>query len=361
MNRALQNEDEETGQSVGAEKGPGHAVSSTPRLMLAVVATQEGGLQIEKTPTPTPQTGEVLVRVMASAVNPLDTKILAGKAEHARQPLPAILGIDMAGVVVAVGQGVTKFVKGDEIFGMAGGVGGRPGSLAEYMAADARLLARKPANLTMREAAALPLAFITAWEGLVDRAGIRGGQRVLIQGGAGSVGQMALQIATARDTEVYATGSAAGRTAIEELGAHYIDRKEPAAEVVARITGGEGFDVVFDTAGGASLDAAFVMVRRFGHVVSALGWGTHLLAPLSFRAATYSGIFTLLPLLTGEGRDHHGAILEYAAQLAEAGRLRPTLDARRYTLANVENAYSVIETGAARGKLVVDLGEDAGS
>ena len=337
------------------------AVTGSPPFMRAAVATPEGALQIEQAPTPQPQRGEVLVRVMASAVNPLDTKILAGRADHARQSLPAILGLDMAGVVVAVGEGVTRFVGAEEVFGMAGGVGGRPGSLAEYMAADARLLALKPANLTMRETAALPLAFITAWEGLVDRAAIRGGQRVLIQGGAGSVGQMALQIAKARDTEVYATGSADGRTAIERLGAHYIDRDEPTAEVVARITGGEGFDVVFDTAGGASLDAAFVMVRRFGHVVSALGWGTHLLAPLSFRAATYSGIFTLLPLLTGEGRDHHGAILEYATQLAEAGRLRPTLDDRRYTLANVEDAYSVIETGAARGKLVVDLGEDAGS
>ena len=95
------------------------------------------------------------------------------------------------------------------------------------------------------------------------------------------------------------------------------------------------FDLVYDTAGGASLDASFAAVRRFGHVVSCLGWGTHTLGPLSFRAATYSGVFTLLPLLTGEGRKHHGDILAEATRLAEAGQLVPTLDPRRFTLATV--------------------------
>ena len=93
---------------------------------------------------------------------------------------------------------------------------------------------------------------------------------------------------------------------IEHLGARFIDRSEPVAAFVARLTGGHGFDCVYDTVGGSVLDDAFVAVKRFGHVVSALGWGTHALAPLSFRAGTYSGVFTLLPLLSGEGRSHHG-------------------------------------------------------
>jgi NADPH:quinone reductase-like Zn-dependent oxidoreductase len=122
-------------------------------------------------------------------INPLDTKIHAGVAAHARHPLPAILGIDLTGVVTEVGPGVTGFRSGDEVYGMAGGVGGHQGSLAEYMAADAALLARKPANLSMRAAAAVLLVFITAWEGLVDRAAIRSGDRVLVQGGAGGIGQ----------------------------------------------------------------------------------------------------------------------------------------------------------------------------
>ena len=327
-----------------------------PHLMQALLAEAKGEpLRLVEVSTPHPGPGEVLLRVVASAVNPLDTKIRAGAADHARQALPAILGIDVAGVIVALGDAVTTFQEGDAVFGMAGGIGGLPGSLAEFMVADARLLARKPANLILREAAALPLVFITAWEGLVDRAALRAGQHVLVQGGAGGVGQMALQIARARGAIISATGSGSARGAIEALGAQYVDRTEAPADVVTRLTGGRGFDVVFDTAGGTSLDASFAMVRRFGHVVSALGWGTHALGPLSFRAASYSGIFTLLPLLTGDGREHHGAILAEAATLAEAGAVVPALAPRRFSLASTNDAYDAIEAGTARGKLVVDV------
>jgi NADPH:quinone reductase len=333
-----------------------------PHLMRALVAEAKAEpLRLVQVSTPRPGAGDVLVRVVASGVNPLDTKILAGVADHARHALPAILGIDMSGVVVATGEDVSRFREGDAVYGMAGGVGGYPGSLAEYMVADASLLARKPANLTMREAAALPLVFITAWEGLVDRAAVRAGQHVLVQGGAGGVGQMVLQIAKARGATTSAVGSPQARTAILRLGAQFVDRATPVEEIVASLTGGQGFDIVFDTVGGASLDAAFAMVRRSGHVVSALGWGAHKLAPLSFRAATYSGIFTLLPLLTGVGRAHHGEILAEAARLAEAGVLVPALDPRPFTLGTVAEAYRAIETGTARGKLVVDVEEEVGS
>ena len=125
---------------------------------------------------------------------------------------------------------------------------------------------------------------------------------------------------------------------------------------VTRLAEGRGFDLVYDTEGGGpALDAAFASVRRFGHVVSCLGWGTHALAPLSFRAATYSGVFTLLPLLTGEGRAHHGAILAEATRLAEAGQLLPSLDTRRFTLATTCDAYRAIKSGAGRGKMVVEI------
>src|ERR1700742_1063162 len=129
---------------------------------------------------PTINAGQVLIRIKASGVNPLDTKIRAGQAEHARVELPAILGTDLAGVVEAVGPGVTAFKPGDEVYGMAGGIGGLQGTLATFIAADADLLAIKPANLSMREAAALPLIFITAWEGLVDRAQVQAGQKILV-------------------------------------------------------------------------------------------------------------------------------------------------------------------------------------
>jgi NADPH:quinone reductase len=297
-----------------------------------------------------------LVRIKASAVNPLDLKIQQGEAPHARQPLPAVLGIDLAGVVESAGPGVTQFRRGDEVYGMTGGVGGLQGSLAEYAAVDADLLARKPANIGMREAAALPLIFITAWEGLVDRANIRPGQKVLVQGGGGGVGHIAIQIARAFGAEVFATGSAKDEVYIGQLGATFIDYNGMSvADYVARHTSGRGFDLIYDTVGGAVLDASFNAVARFGHVVSALGWGTHALAPLSFRAASYSGVFTLLPMLTGEGRAHHGEILREATKLCEAGKIVPKLDPRRFTLDTIDQAYDAIRDRNAAGKIVIDL------
>ena len=329
-------------------------------MMAAIARSSSESIQVCSIARPIAQPGQVLVRIQASGVNPLDIKIYAQAAAHARQPLPAILGLDLAGVVEAVGPGVERFRRSDEVYGMTGGVGGQPGTLAQFAAVDADLLALKPRNLSMRESAALPLVFITAWEGLVDRAAVRAGQTVLIHGGAGGIGQIAVQLANSVGATVFATGSARQRDQIEGLHATFIDyTSERVSDYTARLTGGAGFDVIFDTVGGATLDASFEAVRRFGHVVSALGWGTHALAPLSFRAATYSGIFTLLPLLTHEGRAHHGEILEAAARLVEAGKILPHLDPRRFTLESVGEAYAALTSRTARGKLVIDVGDAA--
>ncbi len=301
-------------------------------------------------------TNEVRVRVAASGVNPLDTKIRAGKAAHARQPLPAVLGLDMAGTVEEVGSGVTAFRPGDEVYGMVGGVGGLQGTLAEWVCADADLLADKPKNLSMREAAALPLSTITALGGLVDRAQVHAGQQVLIHAGAGGVGHIAVQIARAFGAEVFATVSPEKKKIVEGFGATAIDyRTETVEQYVATHTGGRGFDIVYDTVGGATLDASFAAVKRYaGHALSCLGWGAHSLAPLSFRGATYSGVFTLLPLITGEGRAHHGEILAQAAALAEAGKLRPLLNEQRFSTGEIGDAHASVEAGAL-GKVVVEL------
>lgn len=325
------------------------------RMLAAVLETHDAPLRLSMISTPETGQREVLVRIRASGINPLDTKIHAGTAVHARHPLPAIPGIDLAGVVEQTGRDVSRFKPGDEVYGMTGGVGGVPGSLAEFASVDADLLALKPANLSMREAAALPLIVITAWEGLIDRAALKAGQKVLIHGGAGGVGHVAIQIARAFGAEVFATGSASQRGTIEGFGAVFIDRGTAVETYVSEHTGGRGFDIVYDTVGGKVLDGSFEAVRRFGHVVSALGWGTHALAPLSFRAASYSGVFTLLPLLSGEGRAHHGEIMTEATRLVEAGKLVPLLDLRHFTLESVGDAYALIRDRAAKGKLVVDL------
>lgn len=326
-------------------------------MQALVLEAYDAPMSLTQMARPQAGPGQVLVRIKASGVNPLDIKIAAGKAPHAQTVLPAVLGMDLAGVVAAVGANVTGFQAGDEVYGMTGGIGGVQGSLAEYAAVDADLLAIKPHNISMREAAALPLIFITAWEGLVDRARIGAGKTVLVHGGAGGVGHIAVQIANAFGAKVYATGGASQKTVIHGLGASAIDyRGETVEQYVAQHTDGEGFDVIYDTVGGATLDASFAAARKYhGHVVSCLGWGTHALAPLSFRAATYSGVFTLLPLLSGKGRARHGAILREASKLIEAGKVKVILDHARYTLQTIGDAHQAIGAGTAKGKLVVEI------
>jgi NADPH:quinone reductase-like Zn-dependent oxidoreductase len=328
--------------------------------MQALVLTRFAApMSIEHLPVPQPGPGQVLVRIAASGVNPLDAKIAAGTAPHARPSLPAILGIDVAGTVAAVGDGVTTFHVGATVYGMAGGIGGIQGSLAEYGVFDSALLAPVPQELSMREAAALPLVFITAWEGLVDRAHVQAGDTVLVHGGAGGVGHMAVQLAVALGAKVSATGSAASRATIEALGARFIDyRTSTVDDYVAEHTGGAGFDIVYDTVGGTTLDASFKAARMYGgHVVSCLGWGTFALSPLTARAATYSGVFTLLPLLSGEHHARHGAILREANKLIETGKLQVRLDPRRFSLRTAHEAHVAQMDGSARGKLVVDVAD----
>ena len=324
-----------------------------------VVEHPEAPFRQRDIPRPTPSAGQVLVRIHASGVNPLDIKIRAGKAPHAQQPLPAVLGMDMAGIVEELGPGVTSLHPGDEVYGMVGGVGGLRGTLADYVVASADLLALKPKSLSMREAAALPLITITAWEGIVDRAKVHAGQQVLIHAGAGGVGHIALQLAIAFGAEVFATVSPAKQHLVEQFGATPIDYQSLSTEqYVERHTAGQGFDIIYDTVGGPTIDASFLAVKRYtGHVVSCLGWSTHSLAPLSFRGATYSGVFTLLPLLTGQSQAHHGEILREAAALADAGKLKPLLNSQQFSISSSEEiaaAHALVSSGAL-GKVVVNV------
>ncbi|MFD1605438.1 zinc-dependent alcohol dehydrogenase family protein [Flavobacterium artemisiae] len=306
---------------------------------------------------PSIEKGEVLVKIKASGINPLDLKIKEGQAAHAQVSLPAIPGIDLAGIVEAVGEGVANFKIGDEVYGMTGGVGGVQGSLAEYAAVDADLLALKPKNLSFKEAAALPLIFITAWEGLIDRANVNAGHNVLIQGGAGGVGHIASQIAIAKGANVFAAVSPAHIELIKKYGATPIDYTiSTPDDYILEHTNGEGFDIIYDTVGGAALDNSFKAAKQYkGHVISILGWGNHSLAPLSFRGATYSGVFTLYPLISGKNRKEHGQILKEATQLVEAGKVIPIVDAKNYTFETIEEAYNAITNGTAKGKVVITI------
>lgn len=331
-------------------------MTHTTEMQALVVDTVDAPFRLTAIAKPVAGAGQVLVRIRAVGLNPLDAKVRAGQAAHAQQPLPAIIGMDLAGTVEAVGPLAGEWQVGDDVYALGAGIGGAQGALAEYAVVDARLLARKPASLSMREAAVLPLVLITAWEGLVDRAHVGPGQKVLIQGGAGGVGHVAVQLALAYGADVYATGSAKHRATIEGLGATFIDYQQHTVEdYMAQYTEGEGFDIVYDTVGGATLDASFRAAKTYhGHVVSCLGWGQHSLAPLSFRGATYSGVFTLLPLLTGKGREHHGQILAEAARLIDAGKLKPIMDPHQFDLLAADAAYDLLASGA-QGRLAIEI------
>jgi NADPH:quinone reductase-like Zn-dependent oxidoreductase len=256
-------------------------------MMRAALAETPGApfrLALIRLPRPGPN--EVRVRISASGINPLDTKIHMGEAPHARHPLPAILGLDLAGTVDAIGEGVDRFKTGDEVYGMTGGVLG---------------------------------------------------------------------------AKVFATGSLRDRELIERLGSTFIDRDEPTRDYVARLASGDGFDRVYDTVGGAALDASFQAVRRFGHIVSCLGWSSHALAPLSFKGASYSGVFTLMPLLSGVGRRHHGDILAAATGFVETGKLAPILDPARFSLATLDEAYRRLTAKENHGKIVVETVKMSGA
>src|SRR5262249_16925572 len=164
-------------------------MTTTATMQAAVLERHEAPFRLTSVPRPVPGPGQVLVRIAASAVNPLAIHIRA----PAGHPLPAILGVDLAGTIEATGEAVTRSRRGDQVYGMTGGVGGQQGSLAEFAAVDADLLALKPANVTMREAAALPLMFITAWEGLVARARLQAGPAGLGAGGSRGVWHLTTQ------------------------------------------------------------------------------------------------------------------------------------------------------------------------
>jgi len=198
--------------------------------------------QIDK---PVVKPGHVLVKISATSINTVDTMIRQMGADLPISPeLPAVLGMDFAGTIEEVGEGVSEYAAGDEVYGCAGGLADLPGTLAEYLVADANLIAHKPKKLTMREAAALPLVGITAYEGLV-RAGIARGQKVLVHGGSGGVGHVALQLARHFGAQVYSTGGGDKQLElIKALGATAINYKtETVADYVAEYTDGAGFDV----------------------------------------------------------------------------------------------------------------------
>lgn len=305
-------------------------------------------------PTPQAAPGQLLVKVAASGINPLDYKLRRGDIPGFTHEFPAILHGDFAGHVSAVGPGVLGFAVGDEVYGCAGGVRGRQGALADYMLVEAALVAHKPRNLSMAEAAVLPLVLITAWEGLIDKGALQPGDRVLVHGGTGGVGHVAAQLAKWQGAQVFTTVGSAQKAALSrEYGAddaiNY--REEDLAQYVERCTGGVGFDLVVDTVGGATFEQSLLATRVGGSVITVLAMGKLDMTVAWARKQTVHCVNMTWPMATGNGMEHHGFILREAAKLAEAGQLRPLLDPRHFSFGEIAAAHAYAESGQALGKV----------
>jgi NADPH2:quinone reductase len=306
---------------------------------------------------PTIVAGHVVVRIAATSVNTVDTKIRAAGNDSPLAPqLPALLGMDFAGTVTEVGEGVTNFAIGDEVYGCAGGLAHLPGALAEFMLVDARLIALKPTSISMREAAALPLVAITAYEGLV-RAGASAGQKVLVHGGTGGVGHVAVQLAKHFGASVYSTVSNdKAADIVSGFGAVPVNYKtETVADYVGAHTGGAGFDVVYDTVGGENMIPSFEAAALNGQIATTVSMLELDLSIAHMKGLSLHVVFMLIPMLHDFNRQAHGDILREIAAIVDAGALKPLLDEVVFNLEQVGDAYARLSSGQAVGKVVIDV------
>ena len=296
-------------------------------------------------PKPVPHTGQVLVRVHATSINPLDYQVRRGDYADL-VPLPAITGHDVSGVVEAIGPGVTNFAPGDEVWYTPQIFDG-PGSYAEYHVAAENIVAKKPLSLSHLEAASLSLVGGTAWEALTVRAALRVGESILIHGGAGGVGHVAIQLAKAIGAKVFTTVREANAEFVKRMGADVIIdyEKEDYVDAIMRETAGRGVDVVFDTLGGNTLSRSPDALAQMGRVVSIVdisqpqnlvqAWG---------KNASYHFVFT---------RQNRGKLDELSSLVVQ-GQLRPHVGAV-YALADIGLAHARLESrnNGVQGKIAI--------
>ena len=332
--------------------------------MNAMLMTAPGGVEVLQLATvPTPELrmpNQLLVRVHAAGVNPLDTKI---RNQHLFYPnnLPAILGVEGAGVVEKTGSAVKRFRVGDEVYFFSNGLGAEPGSYAEYTIVEEDYAARKPASLSMVQAAAVPVVLITAWQALVDRAALKSGEKILVHGGAGGVGHIAVQLAHARGAVVAATVSSEQKAQfVRSLGAELtIDyRQQDFVQETLRWTGGRGADVILDTVGGATFCKSFEAVRLYGRITTILSTACELadLNKARLRNLSIGMVQMTAPLFLGnaEARRAQTDILENAAALFDQGKLKVSVSSV-LKLRDAAAAHRTVEEGHTTGKVVLQI------
>ncbi len=308
--------------------------------MRIIVQSRTGGpetLELVERPDPRPGPGELLVRVAAAGINPVDVAVSRGVFALLGAP-PFTTGWDVAGTVTALGEGVTGFAVGDRVFGMPR-FPAQAAAYAELAVVPAAEMALTPAALTDVQAGALPLAGLTAWQGLVTEGGVGPGQQVLIHSGAGGVGHLAVQIAHARGARVTATASAGKLDLVRDLGADTVlDYRSQTVTAP-----GEGFDLVLDPQAGAQGGTSVALTRPGGRVVFLLDPGDATRAAAAARGVA----------VTRLGVRPDAAGLRALAALAEAGKLRPIV-ARAFPLAEAGAAQDYLSATHPAGKVVLE-------
>lgn len=328
--------------------------------MKAVLMTAPGNpevLQIQEVPKPIAGNTELLVRLVAAGVNPIDTK-LRKRGTFYPDRIPAILGCDGAGIVESVGASVQRFRPGDEVYFCHGGLGGHQGNYAEYTVIDERFAAPKPASISFAEAAAAPLVLITAWEALYERGRLEPGERVLIHAGAGGVGHVAIQLAKIKGAAVSTTVSSQEKANfVKQLGADHVIFYKQTDFVQAALdwTNNEGVDLAFDTVGGKTFEQTFPAVRVYGDIVTILEPDANTVWKTARnRNLRISLELMLTPMLLNlvEAQQHQAEILAQSATWIDQGKLNIHVT-HQFPLEEAAKAHQLIETGAIAGKIVL--------
>lgn len=332
--------------------------------MKAAYITRYGNIndvQIDEQPRPSLTENAVLVKVHAASINPLDLRVLEGEFKAILPvPFPFILGNDFAGTVVEVGSKVSQFKVGDEVYAKTD----LNGAFAEYTVVQQSSLALKPQNISMEQAAALPLVGLTSWQALVEIAKVKAGQKVLIHAGSGGVGSIAIQLAKHLGATVATTTSGKNIRWVRELGADtIIDYKTTDFEQVIK-----DYDVVLDTQGGKTLEKSLNVLKRGGRLISISGppdhafvevvnpnWFLKCVIPLlswSIRnKAKKSGITYSFLFMQPNGQQ-----LSEISKLVESGKINPVVD-KTYTFSEIKDAFHYVNTGRAKGKIVLKISE----
>jgi NADPH2:quinone reductase len=328
--------------------------------MYAMLVTAFGSpdvIQPGEIPIPDPRPMDLRIEVHAAALNPIEWKIRKGAFREGRR-LPFVPTYDLAGRVDAIGSdaGNLGFKPGDAVYAMANIL--RDGAAAEYVCVDARTVAKKPRTLDFIHAAAMPLAFLTAWEALYDRTIIANSETILIHGGGGGVGHMAIQLARLKGARVLTTASRPETIDLcRQLGADaVIDyAKQDITAAVKELTAGRGCQVIFDTVGGTTLDQSPSSLAVGGRLVTIVGTPiTSGSKDFFIKGATVHYQFVSGVHIHNQNPSRHGDILREAAGLVDAGKLMPRLD-RVFPLAELADAHRLAETAHVTGKVAVRI------